>query len=326
MLALLVLAGCRQDSDTVVVYTSRDQLYAEPILRAFEHETGIQVQAVYDTGATKTVGLTNRLLAEKDHPQADVFWNSEVARTIRLQRAGVLASYVSPQATTIPARFKDPQGYWTGFGARARVIIYNTRMLSKEAVPTSLFELTDPRWRGKVTFGQPILGTMATHNTALFLVLGSERASSFFRALRANDILVIVGNTAVRDAVSRGDVPLGIIDTSDAYEAMADGAPVDIVFPDQDGIGTLVIPNTVALIAGGPHPENGRRFIDYMLRPETERALAWSRSAQIPLHPGVETPEHVRSLDEIVMLDVDYYAIADHLDEVCTYLDELFLR
>ncbi len=326
MVALLALPGCRKAPETVVVYTSRDQLYAEPVLRAFERETGIRVQAVYDTGATKTVGLTNRLLAEKSHPQADVFWNSEVARTIRLQRAGVLAPYVSPQAETIPARFKDPQGYWTGFGARARVIIYNTRMLRRDEVPTSIFELTDPHWRGRVTVGQPILGTMATHNTALFLALGGERASRFFADLKDNEVLVVVGNTAVRDTVSRGDVPLGIIDTSDAYEAMADGASVDIVFPDQEGIGTLVIPNTVALIAGGPHPENGKRFIDYMLRPETERALAWSRSAQIPLHPGVETPPHVRRLEEIVMMELDYHAIADRMDEVCTYLDELFLR
>ncbi|MDI7277711.1 MAG: iron ABC transporter substrate-binding protein, partial [Anaerolineae bacterium] len=82
LFALLLPAGCRGREQTVVVYTSRDQLYAEPILKGFERDTGIRVRAVYDTGATKTVGLTNRLLAEKDHPQADVFWNSEVARTI----------------------------------------------------------------------------------------------------------------------------------------------------------------------------------------------------------------------------------------------------
>ena len=70
---VFVMPGCAASKPTVVVYTSRDQLYAEPMLKAFERETGIQVQAIYDTGATKTVGLTNRLLAEKDHPQADVF-------------------------------------------------------------------------------------------------------------------------------------------------------------------------------------------------------------------------------------------------------------
>jgi len=328
VLAVLVMppAACGNRGGEVVVYTSRDQLYAEPVLKAFEQESGIRVRAVYDTGATKTVGLTNRLLAEKDHPQADVFWNSEVARTIILKRAGVLAPYTSPQAKDIPQRYKDPEGYWTGFGARARVIIYNTKLVSPEEAPRSLFELTQPRWRGRVALGTPVLGTMATHHTALFLRLGDEQARAFFEALAGNDVRIVVGNTAVRDAVSSGEVPVGIIDTSDAQEAIADGAPVAIVYPDQDSIGTLVIPNSVALIAGAPHPENGRRFIDYLLRPETEKALAWSRSAQMPLHPGVEVPSHVRRADQITTFDVDFEAVADHMDRVSAYLNQLFVR
>jgi len=177
-----------------------------------------------------------------------------------------------------------------------------------------------------VALGTPVLGTMATHHTALFLRLGDEQARAFFQALAANDVRIVVGNTAVRDAVSSGEVPVGIIDTSDAQEAIADGAPVAIIYPDQDGLGTLVIPNSVALIAGAPHPENGRRFIDYLLRPETEKSLAWSRSAQMPLHPGVEVPGHVRRADQIRTFEVDFEAVADRMDEVSTYLNELFVR
>ena len=326
VLALLLASSCAQGDNAVVVYTSRDQLYAEPLLKAFERDTGIRVLAVYDTGATKTVGLTNRLLAEKDYPQADVFWNSEVVRTIVLQRAGVLAPYQSPQAAGIPARYRDPEGYWAGFGARARVFIYNTKLLTAADVPKSLLELTEPRWRGKVALGSPILGTMATHHTALFLALGDARAREFFQALKRNEVRIVVGNTAVRDAVSQGEVPLGLIDTSDAYEAMAAGAPVAIAFPDQDGLGTLQIPNTVALVAGGPHPDNGRRFVDYLLRPETERTLAFASSAQTPLRAAVEVPPDKPRLSDIRALDVDYATIADKLDEVCTFLNDLFLR
>lgn len=326
LLCLPFLSACATGENAVVVYTSRDQLYAEPVLKAFERETGIRVLAVYDTGATKTVGLTNRLLAEKDHPQADVFWNSEVVRTIVLKRAGVLAAYRSPQAADIPARYKDPEGYWTGFAARARVFIYNTKLLAASDVPKSIGELVEPRWRGQVALGSPVLGTMATHHTALFLTLGDAQARQFFQALKRNDVRIVVGNTAVRDAVSQGEVPLGLIDTSDAYEAIAAGAPVAIAFPDQDGPGTLLIPNTVALVAGGPHPENGRRFIDYLLRPETERTLAFASSAQTPLRQTVEVPPGKPRLGDIRALAVDYEAIADRLEEVCTFLNDLFLR
>jgi len=329
LVALLLLifsfAACARSSPSVVVYCSRDQLYAEPILQAFEEETGIRVEAVYDTGATKTVGLTNRLLEERNHPRADVFWSSDTGRTVLLQQAGVLAAYPSPGAQTIPAPFKDPEGYWTGFGARARVIIYNTDLVSPEDAPDSIFALTDPRWRGQVALGTPYLGTMATHHTALYLELGADRARQWLQDLVDNEARIVVGNTAVRDMVAQGALAVGLIDTSDAYEAMADGLPVDIVYPDQDGLGAMLIPNTVALIAGGPHPEEGKQFIDYMLRPETEATLAASRSAQIPLHPGVPVPPGVRSLEQIKAMEVDYVAIGAALDGVCAELAELTL-
>ena len=210
--------------------------------------------------------------------------------------------------------------------ARARVLIYNTGLVAPADVPRSIFELTQPQWRGKVVIGNPVLGTMATHHTALFLALGDRQAGDYFRALADNGTVIVVGNTAVRDAVSQGQVPLGITDSSDAYEAIADGKPVAIVYPDQDGIGTLIIPNTVALIARSPHPEEGKRFIDYMLRPETERILSESRSVQMPLHPDLAPPTGMRSVSEIVTMNVEFDKVADRLDQVCEQLTALFLR
>ena len=136
----------------VVVYTSVDQVFSEPILQRFTQQTGIKVKPVYDVEASKTTGLVNRLIAEKDYPRADVFWNSEFARTLLLKNKGVLASYFSPSARDIAARFKDKNGYWAGFGLRLRVLIYNTNLLKPSEVPESIFELTLPQWKGKVAY------------------------------------------------------------------------------------------------------------------------------------------------------------------------------
>jgi iron(III) transport system substrate-binding protein len=116
-----------------VIYTSLDRPHSKPVLDRFEKETGIRVKALYDTEASKTVGLVNRLIGESSHPQADVFWSSEVIRTLVLKDKGVLAAYRSPAADQIPPEFRDPEGYWTGFAARARVLLVNT-------------ELTQVRW------------------------------------------------------------------------------------------------------------------------------------------------------------------------------------
>jgi iron(III) transport system substrate-binding protein len=319
-------AACTVPENVVVIYTSRDQLYAEPILKAFEQASGVRVRAVYDTGATKTAGLTNRLLAEKDHPQADVFWNSEIIRTIVLEQAGVLAPYRSPQSAGIPPAYLDNDGYWTGFAARARVIIYNRLLVKESDVPSSIFDLPEEKWKGKVALGTPVLGTMAAHHTALFVKLGDQTARTYFERLKSNQARIVVGNTAVRDAVARGDMPLGLIDTSDAYEAIQSGATVAIVYPDQNGIGVFVIPNTVALINGGPHSQNGKRLIDFLLQPETERELAFSRSAQIPLRNSIEAPPGLKKLDEIKRMEVDFETVAARLDDVCEYLNSLFLN
>src|SRR5512147_1793341 len=101
-------------ADTVVAYVSHDQVFSEPILKDFERDSGIKVLAVYDTEETKSAGVTNRLIAEKSNPQADVYWANEPIRAEVLRQQAIAAPYRSPNAETIPAQFRDPQGYWTG--------------------------------------------------------------------------------------------------------------------------------------------------------------------------------------------------------------------
>lgn len=104
-------------AQSVVVYVSEDQIFAAPILDSFQKETGIRVKAVYDTEESKSTGVMNRLIAEKNNPQADVYWANEVVRAEVLKQKGISTSYVSPTGAEIPAAFKDPEGYWTGFSA-----------------------------------------------------------------------------------------------------------------------------------------------------------------------------------------------------------------
>src|SRR5215217_1423754 len=140
-LALLGCAACRSQQApegpprTVTVYVSTDRVFSEPILREYERRSGVRVNAVYDTEETKSTGLANRLIAEQARPQADVFWSNEPVRSLVLKSRGVLAPYRSPSAEGIPAALVDPEGYWTGFSARIRVIAYNTKLIKPEEAP-----------------------------------------------------------------------------------------------------------------------------------------------------------------------------------------------
>src|SRR5918996_2663566 len=168
----------------VTVYVSTDRVFSEPILRAYEQQSGVRVNAVYDTEETKSTGLANKLLAEKNRPQADVFWSNEPVRTLVLKSRGVLAPYKSPNAEGIPAALVDPEGYWTGFSARMRVIAYNTKLVKPEEAPGSVFDLADPKWRGQVAIADPRFGSTSFHVAALYAIAGDDKMDDFFRRLK----------------------------------------------------------------------------------------------------------------------------------------------
>src|SRR5215216_5091686 len=268
-------------SHEVTIYVSQDRVFSEPILRAYEQKTGVKVNAVYDTEETKSTGLANRLIAEKNNPQADVFWSNEPVRNLVLKRNGVLAPYKSPGAADIPNAFKDPEGYWTGFSARSRVIVYNTNLVKPEEAPKSIFDLADPKWRDQIAIADPRFGSTSFHVAALYAQMGDERADEFFRKLKTNRVKIVPGNSVVRDMVARGEAKLGLTDTDDVNVALEDKQPVAMVFPDREGMGVPIMPNMVSLVANGPNSEAGKLLIEYLLSPEVERLLAQSEAVQI---------------------------------------------
>ena len=315
--------GADRKGDVVTVYVSTDRVFSEPILKAYEQKTGVKVNAVYDTEETKSTGLANKLLAEKNNPQADVFWSNEPVRTLVLKARGVLAPYQSPSAAAIPATFKDPEGYWTGFSARIRVIAYNTKLVKPEEAPKSVYDLTDPKWKGQVAIADPRFGSTSFHVAALYAELGDEKADEFFRKLKANGVKIVPGNSVVRDLVVKGEVKMGLTDTDDVNVALEDKRPVAMVLPDRDGMGAPLMPNMVSLIAGAPHAEAGKKLIDYLLSPEVERELAKSEAVQIPLHAGVEGPKNIPPITAFKPMTLDYSKAADRVEDVTRRLQPL---
>jgi len=247
-------------------------------------------------------------------------------QTIVLKNKGVIEPYKSPSAEAIPDGFKDAEGYWTGFAARGRVIIYNTDLVADP--PTSIFDFHDDKWRGKVAIALPLFGTTAAHASVLFAAWGEDKAKEYFRGLLANDVAILPGNATVRDMVAKGEYAVGLTDTDDANGAVEDGKPARWLFPDQadGGIGTLIIPNTVALIKGGPNPAGGRALIDYLLSPEVESMLAGMRSIQIPLNPDVDVPANVPVLAETRRMAVSFEDAAANMELSAQFIREEFTK
>lgn len=310
----------------VVVYTSVDRIFAEPVLQAAGKSLGLDVVGVYDTEETKSTGLVNRLIAKKDNPDGDLFWSGDPARAAQLKAKGVTTAYAPKGSDRIAATFKDapPEGHWTGFSARTRVLLVNTNLVKPGEEPGSIFDLTDPKWKGKVAMPNPLFGTTSFHIAAIFETLGDEKARAWLDALKANGVQIVSSNGECKRQVAAGGggAAVGIADSDDAAEAIADGQPVRVVMLDQklahgrtEALGTLVIPNTISVIKGTRNIEGAMRVADFLLTEASLKMLAAS-CAQAPLVPGVSVPPGVASVESLVPMSVDYAKTAEHLDRL----------
>jgi len=315
-LGLCACLGCKGGQREVVVYTSVDQPFAEPIFRDFEKRWGIQVRAVFDTEETKSTGVLNRLLAEAERPQADVFWSGDPARPFILAKRGLVDPYISPAAASIPAQFKSADGLWTGAAARAKILLVNTKRVAPSDMPRSIRDLASPRWKGQTAMANPVFGTTTMYVAALFTVWGDDRARAFLEQVKANATRIASSNGEVRRLVATGEVAFGLTDTDDAHEALQDKAPVQVVYPDQDDLGTLVVPNTVVLIKGGPHPAEARALVDHLVSPEVEKRMT-ETAGHIPLRRDVAA---VPGPSSFRTMHVDYARVADEIGKIEPWL------
>jgi len=302
-----------------VVYTSVDQVFSEPIFKEFERRSGIAVRAVFDTEETKSTGVLNRLIAEAEHPQADVFWANDPVRPFLLGKRGLAEPYVSPSASDIPAAFRAADGTWTDFAARARVLLVNKKRVSPGEMPLSIRDLASPRWKGQTAVANPLFGTTTMHVAALFTTWGEEQARAFLTDLKSNHVRIVSSNGEVKRLVATSEIAFGLADTDDGFEAVKEGAPVAVVYPDQEGMGALVMPTSAVLVKGGPHPETGRKLVDYLLTPDVERRMADS-AAHMPLRPGVPVPQGLKRVSDIKAMQVDYARVADDMERIQPWL------
>jgi iron(III) transport system substrate-binding protein len=323
----LLVSGCSSGTDelpwkatnpatekVVVVYSSLDEESARPLAEQFQRETGITVKLVCDTEKAKCSGLLNRLVEEKDRPQCDVFLSEDPLRAAILKRNGISTPYQSSAATGLRPEYSDPEHHWTGLSARVRVLLVNRKhpLFQKVPIPTRIQDLADPRYRGQACIANPLFGTTTVHCMAIFRRLGDEKAKEFFEKMMENKVHVVASDGDVEDRVEKGDFAFGLTDNDDGMSAVREsrGKKMSLVFPDEEGLG-MMVPDATVLIQNAPHPENGKRFIDFILRPETEIELTKVPS-QIPLRPDLppSTEYPYPAFEQMKGMTVDYNDLA----------------
>jgi iron(III) transport system substrate-binding protein len=282
----------------VIVYTSQDEVYAEPVFKEFQKQSGVKVEAVFDSEAVKTVGLANRLLAEQSSPQCDVFWSNEEFRTRLLAARGVF-------------RESEP---WTRLGYRSRRLVINTNFVKLADAPRTFSDVTNKVWSRKVALAYPLFGTTATHFLALRQLWGDAAWQAWCRALVDNKPLVVDGNSVVVQQVGRGEAWIGLADSDDIADAQREGSPV-LALPATGE--TLFVCNSAGVIRHGPHPRAAQLFFDFLRKPEAAKRLVEARALEgDKLDPSVEATG----------LAVNWDALVRELDQGTDETKKIFLR
>lgn len=308
-LALLLLsltpAACerRPQPGELVLYSSVDEPLLRQIVSVFEQRHPVKVRIVGDTEATKTTGLVQRLLAEEDQPRADVWWSNEALGTALLDQQGLFEPSGAPPGLPV----LDADLHTHAFALRARIIGFSTKRIADPAqLPRRLTDLTGPSWKGRVGMARPQFGTTRAHMAFLVAAWGEDGLRAWLAAMRQNGLRLYSGNSAVVRAIAEGEIDIGLTDTDDVWTGQREGWAVDGVYesiadtpgqprpstaaPEVAGLrpaGTLVIPNTIALIKGGPNPGAARVFIEFILSPDVERMLAESDSRNTPVRAEI---------------------------------------
>ena len=273
----------------LVLYSARREALMLPTVEAFQKKTGVKV-AVKSGGSAE---LRELISQEGAATKADIYFTTDWVDAELLRRRNLLAPHTSPLSQGVPAEFRAADGTWTGVIARSRNIMVNTTLVKRAEYPTSVFDLTDPKWKGRVA-ASSLRDGVPIWLASLILLKGEAATVSYIETMiKTNGMKVLSGGSDVANAVAQGEFAAGLVNHYYYVPKRREGAPVDLIYPDQgDGqIGTLVIPLAVAATKYAPRPNVAKAFIDFVLTPEGAAPMM-TMEGEMPLRPDVPLGDH----------------------------------
>ncbi len=295
----------------LVIYSGRSEALITPVIEAFQ-QAHPEITVSLKSGKNNELAAT--ILEERQNPQADVFISTDMLTHINLSAADALAKESIAGTEGIPSELKAADGSWYSVTKRARVIMYNTTLVSAEEAPQSIFDLTDPKWKGKIAAANSTNGAMQAQVAMMMSTVGEDATTAWLEGLVANGTTFFGGHTDVRKAVGAGEFAIGLV--NHYYYELQKREPSDnqvaVVYPDQgpDQIGVMVNTTAVGIIAGSPHAAAAKTFVEFLFLPSTQQLFA-ELNYEYPLIAGVNVAEGVTPLDTLRTLNVDMPGIAD---------------
>jgi iron(III) transport system substrate-binding protein len=274
------------ETNELIVYSSRNENFVDPLLQKFENETGLKVKALHAGD-----NVINKIKEEKNNVQADIFISNDIGALEHLRLEGFLQGYTPDGIETLVQRYRAQDNSWFALSARTRVFIYNKDLISEEEMPKTIWELTDSKWKGQFAITRGGNGSMIGHVSALRNEWGDSRTSEWLSKIKDNAGSIMQGHGDIRRAVGAGEFTFGLVNNYYYHQQLREPSNnnVGVIYPDQEQkeMGAVVNAAGVGLIKGSPNQRNAQKFLDWLLLPENQREFSYA-SLEVPVNPSIE--------------------------------------
>jgi iron(III) transport system substrate-binding protein len=324
LIALLALAlgttACGgDDSDKLTIYSGRNEQLVGDLIKQFEEDTGIDAQVRYGDSAE----LAATIGEEGDASPADVFFSQDAGALGAVEEEGLLKALPRATLAKVDDRWTDPKGRWVGLSGRSRVVAYSTERVEKSDLPDSIFEFTDPKWKGRIGFPPPNASFQA-FVSAMRLDVGDERTRQWLDGIKANEPALLENNIQTEEAIASGEIDVGFVNHYYVYELSAERPdfPVANHFLREGDPGALVNVAGAGLLAKGDHAQDAQRFIDYMLSEKGQRYFS-EKTFEYPLVAGIAPPEGLPPIKSLHGPNVKLGALGAELKSTLELLSDV---
>lgn len=313
---LLLLVSCNNNNDSakneetkvdkqsgeLVIYSSRKEQFVQPLLDKFEKELGIKVKALH---ADDTV--INKIKEEANRPQADIFISNDVGAMEHLRMQGLLQGSDPQGIDVIEEKYRAEDNSWIGLSARTRILMFNKDLISEEDMPKTMWELTDPKWKGQFAITHGGNAGLVAQVSALRNEWGDEKTTEWLVKLKENAGAIMKGHGEIRQAVGAGEYQFGLVNNYYYHQQLNEpmNNNVGAVYTDQadDDMGVFVNAAGVAQIKGAPNEGNALKFIEWLLLDKNQKEFSFA-SKEVPLDPNVQTTEEAKRISDYKTMEM----------------------
>ena len=311
-----------QTAGSLVVYSGRAESLLAPLFEQFTAETGITVSIRYGD----TAELAAQLLEEGDRTPAQLYFAQDAGALGAVASAGLFAPLPAAAADRVPADYRGADGTWTGVTGRARVIAFDSEQVDAADVPTSVFELVDPKWKGQVGLA-PTNASFQSFVTAMRISQGDEVTEQWLESLVANDVQRYEKNGQILEAVNAGQVQLGLINNYYWYQLAAelgeDNMRAQLAFTAPGDPGSLVNVAGIGILANAADNAAAAALVEWLLSDPIQQWFV-ENTYEYPMVAGVAAVDGLPPLNSLSGPDAPLADLAD-LPGTLTMLEDVGL-